>query len=134
MHFDPIIPLVLLAFACELVDSTLGMGYGTTLTPIMLALGYEPIVIVPAVLFSEAVTGVLAGVMHNEFGNVNLRFGSRDFKVAATLTSLSVVGVLLAAIIAVANENILSLCDGLPDWVYWRLSTRESAAAVMDPW
>jgi len=107
MHFDPIIPLVLLAFACELVDSTLGMGYGTTLTPIMLALGYEPIVIVPAVLFSEAVTGVLAGVMHNEFGNVNLRFGSRDFKVAATLTSLSVVGVLLAAIIAVT----------LPSWV-----------------
>jgi len=92
---------VLLAFVCELVDSTLGMGYGTTLTPILLALGYEPIEIVPAVLFSEAITGVLAGVFHHEFGNVNLRPGSRDFKVMLTLTSLSVVGVLLAVIIAV---------------------------------
>lgn len=91
----------MLAFVCELVDSTLGMGYGTTLTPILLALGYEPIEIVPAVLFSEAITGVLAGVFHHGFGNVNLRPGSRDFKVTLTLTSLSVVGVLLAVIIAV---------------------------------
>jgi len=106
MNFESLIPVILLAFVCELVDSTLGMGYGTTLTPIMLALGYEPIVIVPAVLFSEAVTGVLAGVIHNEFGNVNLRFGSRDFKIAATLTGLSIVGVLLAAIIAI----------NLPSW------------------
>jgi len=107
MNFELIIPLIPLAFVCELVDSTLGMGYGTTLTPIMLALGYEPIIIVPAVLFSEAVTGVLAGLFHHEFGNVDLRFDSRDFKVALTLTSLSVVGVLLATIIAV----------NVPSWV-----------------
>jgi len=107
MNFESMIPVVLLAFVCELVDSTLGMGYGTTLTPVMLALGYEPIQIVPAVLFSEAVTGVLAGVLHQEFGNVNFRFGSRDFKVLLTLTSLSVVGVAIAAIIAV----------NVPSWV-----------------
>ncbi|MCK4488818.1 MAG: sulfite exporter TauE/SafE family protein [Anaerolineales bacterium] len=101
MSFESTIPIIVLAFVCELVDSTLGMGYGTTLTPIMLALGYEPITIVPAVLFSEAVTGVLAGVLHHEFGNVDLRFGSRDFKVVMTLASLSIVGVLIATIIAV---------------------------------
>lgn len=100
-------PLVLLAFVCELVDSTLGMGYGTTLTPILLALGFEPIEIVPAVLFSESITGVLAGVLHHEFGNVNLKSGSRDFKVTLTLTGLSAVGVLLAVIIAV----------NVPSWV-----------------
>ena len=51
MDFELILPIVLLAFFCELVDSTLGMGYGTTLTPLLLAVGYEPIAIVPAVLF-----------------------------------------------------------------------------------
>ena len=101
MDFELIVPLVLLAFVCELVDSTLGMGYGTTLTPVLLALGYEPIEIVPAVLFSESITGVMAGFFHHEFGNVNLRPGSRDFKVVLTLTSMGVVGVLLAVVIAV---------------------------------
>ena len=107
MNFLEVFPLVLLAFCCELVDSTLGMGYGTTLTPIMLALGFEPLQIVPAVLCSEAVTGILAGLCHHEFGNVNLRPGSRDFKVAMTLTACSVVGVLVAAVLAVT----------LPSWV-----------------
>jgi uncharacterized membrane protein YfcA len=95
------LPIILLAFVCELVDSSLGMGYGTTLTPLLLALGYEPIAIVPAVLLSESITGVLAGFFHHEFGNANLRPGSKDFKVTAVLTLLSILGVLMAVRIAV---------------------------------
>jgi uncharacterized membrane protein YfcA len=101
MSIGLIIPVVLLAFVCELVDSSLGMGYGTTLTPVLLALGYEPIAIVPAVLFSEFVTGIMAGVFHHEFGNVNLRPGTRDFKVTAVLTCLSILGAVLAVGVAV---------------------------------
>ena len=99
MHLS--VPVLVLAFACELVDSSLGMGYGTTLTPLLLLLGHEPAEIVPAVLFSEFVTGVLAGILHHEFGNVNLGRGSRDAHVAAVLTSLSLVGVLIGVGIAV---------------------------------
>ena len=94
-------PIIILAFICELVDSTLGMGYGIALTPIMLALGFEPIEIVPAVLCSEAITGILAGVFHHGFGNVDLRRGSHDLKIAMVLTASSVIGVLLATIIAI---------------------------------
>jgi len=101
------IPIVLMAFVCELVDSTLGMGYGTTLTPLLLLLGYEPVAIVPAVLLSEFVTGVMAGLFHHEFGNVDLSPGTLDFKISAVLTALSVVGVLLAVGIAVS----------VPTWV-----------------
>jgi uncharacterized membrane protein YfcA len=64
-------------------------------------LGYEPAEIVPAVLPSEFITGVMAGLFHQEFGNVNLRPGDRDFKVTGVLTGLSVVGVLAAVIMAV---------------------------------
>jgi uncharacterized membrane protein YfcA len=99
--FELAVPIILLAFICELVDSSLGMGYGTTLTPILLALGHEPVEIVPAVLFSEFVTGILAGVFHHEFDNVDLHPGTRDFKITAVLTGLSVVGVLLAAGVAI---------------------------------
>ena len=37
-------------FACELIDSGLGMGYGTILTPTLLLLGYAPSDIVPTIL------------------------------------------------------------------------------------
>jgi uncharacterized membrane protein YfcA len=107
MEFKLILPLIFLAFICELVDSSLGMGYGTTLTPVLLIAGYEPIEIVPAVLFSECITGLVAGVLHHEFGNVNFRRGTRDTKIALLLTGLSIVGVMVAVLLAV----------NVPPWV-----------------
>lgn len=97
MHI--ILPILPLAFICELVDSSLGMGYGTTLTPILIILGYEPLVIVPSVLFSEFITGLLSGVFHQEFGNTNLRPGTRDFKITVVLSMLSILGVVIAVFI-----------------------------------
>jgi uncharacterized membrane protein YfcA len=100
-------PLILLALFCEYIDSTLGMGYGTTLTPILLLVGYEPTQIVHSVLLSEFLTGILAGVLHHEFGNVDLKPGSRPFKVVMALTACSIVGTLAAVFIAV----------NIPEWV-----------------
>jgi len=94
-------PLILLALCCEYVDSTLGMGYGTTLTPMLLLMGFETTQIVPSVLLSEFLTGILAGVLHHEFGNVDLKPGSRPLKVVIVLASCSVVGTLAAVFIAV---------------------------------
>jgi uncharacterized protein len=99
--------VILLSFGCELVDSSLGMGYGTTLTPVLLLLGFTPVEIVPAVLMSEFVTGVVAGFLHHEFGNVDFRPGSRDFKVMVVMTLLSVVGVVAAVSIAVSVPAIV---------------------------
>jgi uncharacterized membrane protein YfcA len=73
--------LVLLAFACEYVDSTLGMGYGTTLTPLLLLFGFGTKQIVPSVLLSEFVTGLLAGGLHHGLGNVRFTRGSRALRV-----------------------------------------------------
>lgn len=66
------IPIALLAFVAEYFDSTLGMGYGTSLTPILLLLGYQPMQIVPSILLSELFTGIAAGLFHHKMGNVNL--------------------------------------------------------------
>lgn len=105
--------IILLAFICELVDSTLGMGYGTTLTPLLLIIGYEPIDVVPAILFSEFITGVLAGFVHHEFGNVNFRRGSLDFKIMLLMSILSIVGVLLSVLIAVSlPQNVVKIYIG----------------------
>jgi len=68
-----IVMTVILAFMCEYMDSTLGMGYGTTLTPIFLLLGFGPMQIVPVVLLSELASGLLAGFFHHREGNVNFK-------------------------------------------------------------
>ncbi len=64
--------IIALAFVSEYVDSTLGMGYGTTLTPVLMCLGFAPLQIIPAVLLSELFTGLLAGFTHHAMGNVTL--------------------------------------------------------------
>lgn len=65
--------LIVLAFVFEYMDSTLGMGYGTAMTPVLLMFGYEPMQIVPAVLISELITGLLAGFFHHREGNVDFQ-------------------------------------------------------------
>lgn len=81
--------VVLIAFLCEYMDSTLGMGYGTTLTPVLLLLGFNVMQIVPAVLLSELVSGILAAFFHHQNGNVNFKPHSTDVKeIADQLRSL----------------------------------------------
>ena len=65
--------IIVIAFFSEYVDSTLGMGYGTALTPVLLIFGFQPLEVVPAVLLSEFVTGLLAGLIHNAVGNVDFK-------------------------------------------------------------
>ncbi|MBN3038897.1 MAG: sulfite exporter TauE/SafE family protein [Candidatus Omnitrophica bacterium] len=99
---DPKILLIMpLAFICEFIDSTLGMGYGTSLTPLLLLMGFAPLQVVPAVLFSEFVSGVTAAFFHHSVQNVDFNPRSKDTKIAAVLASFSVVGTILAVILAV---------------------------------
>jgi len=78
-----VITIITVAFLCEYMDSTLGMGYGTTLTPVLLLLGFGPMQIIPAVLLSELITGLLAGFFHHREGNVNFRPETTDFSLIA---------------------------------------------------
>ncbi|MBN2738320.1 MAG: sulfite exporter TauE/SafE family protein [Spirochaetales bacterium] len=64
--------IFVLAFFAELSDSSLGMGYGTALSPILLFMGFEPLEVVPAILVSEFITGILAGFAHQSQGNISL--------------------------------------------------------------
>lgn len=108
------------AFICEYIDSTLGMGYGTILTPFLLLMGFAPLAVVPAILVSELLTGAVASFGHSKAGNVEFdfsndsehriakRFGklgympmSRDSKIAMVLASCSLFGSLFAVYIAI---------------------------------
>jgi uncharacterized membrane protein YfcA len=93
--------IIALCFFCELIDSSLGMGYGTTLTPVLLALGYSPLQLVPSILFSEFVSGFSSSYFHHDAGNVDFSRTTRDSRVALLLALGSVVGVVVGVTIAV---------------------------------
>lgn len=97
-----VMAIFLAALACEFMDSSLGMGYGTTLTPVLLLAGFEPLQIVPAVLLSELMTGLTAGLLHQRDGNVDFLHDARARKTTLLLGSLSGIGALLAVWVAVS--------------------------------
>jgi len=92
--------LLILAFFCELIDSTLGMGYGTTLTPVLMIIGFGPLAIIPCVLLSELITGITAGLAHHKAGNVNFKRGSIHLKIALVLAACSIIGAAIAVFLA----------------------------------
>ena len=93
--------IFLAALGCEYLDSSLGMGYGTTLTPLLLLAGYAPLEIVPAVLLSELVTGLAAGAMHHRDGNIDLRQDPAARRTFGLLALLSALGAIIAVMLAV---------------------------------
>ncbi len=88
--------LIFVAFLLEYIDSTLGMGYGTTLTPVLLLMGFEPLQIVPAALVSQLAAGFLAAGMHHKVGNVDFKDHPHHLKIAVFLGVLSTLGAIFA--------------------------------------
>ncbi len=93
--------VVPLAFLCECVDSSLGMGFGTILSPLLLLMGFEALDVVPSILFSECVTGMMGAVAHHRIQNVDFQPRSRDTRVALALAACAVTGTVAATILAV---------------------------------
>lgn len=94
--------ILLAALACEYMDSSMGMGYGTTLTPLLMLAGFAPLQIVPAVLISELMTGLAAGLLHQRDGNVDFFHDAQARRTAWLLALLSGVGALLAVWVAIS--------------------------------
>jgi len=97
--------LIVPAFFAELLDSTLGMGYGTILSPLLISLGYHPVAVIPAILLSQAFAGFCASVSHHGEGNVTFTRTSRDSRIVFMITVLGLVLVLAGAMLAVGLEK-----------------------------
>jgi len=69
-----LIVVAFISLGCEYVDASIGMGYGTTLTPILLIMGFLPLQVIPAVLLGQLVGGLVGGFFHHKVGNIDLDF------------------------------------------------------------
>jgi len=76
--------IAIIALLCEYMDASIGMGYGTTLTPLLLIIGFSPLEVVPSVLLGQLVGGLVGGFAHYRLGNISLDF-RRDEKVKQRL-------------------------------------------------
>jgi len=110
-----IVPIIILAAALlSFLDTSLGMGYGTSIIAMLLLLGFSPLEAVPAVLFTNAILGILSGISHHKYENVDFNTHTRDFRVMISLTVFGIVGVLTAITIAIkVPENFLKGYIGL---------------------
>lgn len=96
-----------IAFFAEFMDSSLGMGYGTMLTPILMMLGYSPLNIVPCLLLSETLSGILAGSLHHKLGNADLGRGTDGRRTMYILVACSILGSLFAVYIALGLPKMM---------------------------
>ena len=82
-----ILPIGLIA---QLVDGTLGMGYGASSSSMLIAAGFLPAVVSASVHAAEIFTSFASGVSHFKLGNV-------DKKIVFPLTGGGVVGGVIGA-------------------------------------
>jgi len=112
------------ALACQYISISVGVGYGIVLTPLLLILGFAPLQVVPAVLFSQFTGGTIGSVVHHRLGNVELGFRrdskpagagprwlsylprSNDAKVIAILAIFGIIGVLVGVFTAINIPQI----------------------------
>lgn len=105
--------LLFISFFCELVDSSLGMGYGTLLTPTLLLMGYHPLEIIPTILLSELITGFVAAYSHNQIKNVDFKFRGKHLNIALILIVGSTLGILGGVALMMSfNERVIKVIIG----------------------
>ncbi len=99
--------ILVMAFFCEWLDSSLGMGYGTILSPVLIIMGFNPLVAIPAILISQAFGGLTASIFHHQFGNVSFNAKSKDLKIVFVITAFGIIATIFAAIISINLPKVV---------------------------
>jgi uncharacterized membrane protein YfcA len=80
--------VAVIAFSFQYTSVSMGLGYGTVLTPVLLIMGFAPLQVVPAVLLSQFAGGLVGGVAHHRVGNISLDFRRDDRLIKERLRGL----------------------------------------------
>lgn len=116
----------------QMVDGTLGMGYGVTATTVLLAAGAAPATASASVHVAKVGTGLASGAAHWKFGNV-------DWPVVARIAGPGAVGavtgaVLLSSLAAEAAAPwVAGLLVALGAYVLLRFTVRAVADNMSRP-
>ena len=70
MHFLSLLEISIIGFLAQIIDGTLGMGYGVTSAALLISLGINPVMASASVHTSEVFTTFVSGISHFKFGNI----------------------------------------------------------------
>jgi uncharacterized protein len=90
--------LLLTGFIAQMVDGSLGMGYGTISTAFLLANGVSPAIVSSRVHSARVFSSGVSGYTHHRFGNINKKL----FK---TLVIPGIIGALIGATLAFFGQK-----------------------------
>ena len=99
-----VLALILAAFFAALIDTALGMCYGTILTPILLIAGYPPEIMVPTVLLSQLIVDIGGSTTHTKIKN----FTKKDRKIALLVAIPSTILVSLGVFLNISLPAIIT--------------------------
>jgi uncharacterized membrane protein YfcA len=111
--------LALVGLAAQLVDGSLGMGYGVTSATLLVAGGIGPAAASAAIHFSEIGTSLVSGISHHTLGNT-------DWRTVGVLAAPGFVGAFAGATLLVnldarlAVPVVAGLLIALGAYVTWR--------------
>jgi uncharacterized protein len=103
-----LIVLALVGFGAQLVDGSLGMGYGVTSTSLLLIAGLTPAAASASVHISELGTNIASGVAHWKLKNV-------DWRVVARIAGPGAIGAFLGATVlsSLSTEAAAPVMSGI---------------------
>ncbi len=100
--------MLVTGFLAQLTDGSLGMGYGTISTTVLLAYGVSPAIVSSRVHAARVFSSGVSGYSHHRFGNINKKL----FK---TLVIPGIIGAVIGAALAFIGKDY-------SDWVRLPLS------------
>lgn len=90
--------MLLTGFMAQMIDGSMGLGYGTISTTFLLALGVPPAIVSSRVHSARVFSSGVAGFSHNRYGNINKKL----FK---TIVWPGAIGAILGAALAVFAQH-----------------------------
>ncbi|MGC8730610.1 MAG: sulfite exporter TauE/SafE family protein [Candidatus Micrarchaeia archaeon] len=93
--------LLVLGFVLGLIDTAIGMGYGTIGTPVLLIAGIPSFLAVPAILFSQTMEAMVGAFGHARLKNLDLKRGSKDIDILIRLSCFGIGGTIIAVLVAI---------------------------------
>jgi len=103
------------AFVYEVCDAALGQGYGTLGSPTFILLGFDSKIVVPTILISQAIGGLIGAYFHNKFRNVDFsNHNTADMKKVYVIVASGIIGVIIASFVGFkVSKEIITTYIGL---------------------
>jgi uncharacterized protein len=131
--WEDILLFIVVGFAAQIIDGSIGMAYGLTATTVLLSLGYPPVTASASIHAAEVFTTAASGLSHWRFGNIN-------FSIVWRLALPGMIGGAVGAYLltTVDGESIRPFINsylGLMGlWILWRIFRRPASTTVAPRW